>query len=117
VTGPRQTIGKNAGIYGSDNTYSYHNIVTQYYSAANYQYDATSEMPYLANATAFGPGNGCNFLSYEDAQSIAAKGAYVRRNGLAGTIIWNIGEGYVPEQPGEENALLDAVSAAFQPTN
>jgi chitinase len=117
VTGPRQTIGKNAGIYGSDNAYSYHNIVTQFYSAANYVYDATSEMPYLANAIAFGPGNGCNFLSYEDEQSIAAKGAYVRRNGLAGTIIWNIGEGYAPEQPGEENALLDAVNAAFQPTN
>jgi chitinase len=117
VTAARQTIGKNAGIYGSDNTYSYHNIVTQYYSAANANYDMPAQMPYLANATAFGPGSGCNFLSYEDAQSIAAKGAYVRRNGLAGTIIWNIGEGYVPEQIGQENALLEAVNAAFQPTN
>ena len=117
VTAARQTIGKNAGIYGSDNTYSYHNIVTQYYSLANYHYDMPAQMPYLANATAFGPGNGCNFLSYEDAQSIAAKGAYVRQNGLAGTIIWNIGEGYVPEDVGQENALLEAVNAAFQPTN
>jgi chitinase len=117
VTGPRQTIGKNAGIYGSDNTYSYHNIVTQYYAAANYYYDMAAQAPYLANASAFGPGNGCNFLSYEDAQSIAAKGAYVRQNGLAGTIIWNIGEGYVPELAGQENALLEAVNAAFQPAN
>jgi len=117
VTAARQTIGKNAGIYGSDNAYSYHNIVTQYYSLANYHYDLPAQAPYLANATAFGPGNGCNFLSYEDAQSIAAKGAYVRRNGLAGTIIWNIGEGYVPEDVGQENALLETVNAAFQPTN
>jgi chitinase len=115
VTGPRQTIGKNAGIYGSDNTYSYHNIVTGYYSLANYYYDLPAQASYLANASAFGPGNGCNFLSYEDEQSIAAKGDYVRRNGLAGTIIWNIGEGYVPEDVGHENALLDAVNAAFQP--
>jgi chitinase len=116
VTAARQNIPNGAGIYGSDNSYSYHNIVTQYYSAPDYHYDATADMPYLANAAAFGPGNGCNFLSYEDAASIAAKGAYVRRNGLAGTIIWNIGEGYVPEQPGQENALLEAVNAAFQPT-
>jgi hypothetical protein len=56
-------------------TYSYHNIVAQYWSAANYHYDAIAEMPYLANASAFGPSPGCNFLSYQDAQSIAAKGA------------------------------------------
>lgn len=117
VTAARQTIGKNAGIYGSDNTYSYRNIVTQYWSAANDHYDAVSEAPYLANATAFGPAPGCNFLSYENAASIAAKGAYANRNGLGGTIIWNIGEGYVPEQPGAENALLEAVNAAFGPTD
>lgn len=116
VTATRQTIPSGAGIYGSDNTYSYHNIVTQYYALADYHYDAVADAPYLANATAFGPGNGCNFLSYEDAASIAAKGAYARRNGFGGAIIWNIGEGYVPEQPGQENALLEAVNAAFQPT-
>jgi chitinase len=116
VTAARQTIPNGAGIYGSDNTYSYRNIVTQYWSGANYHYDATAQMPYLASATPFGPGNGCNFLSYEDATSIAAKGDYARRNGLGGAIIWNIGEGYVPEQPGAENALLEAVHTAFAPT-
>jgi chitinase len=117
VTAARQAIGSKAGIYGSDNTYSYHNIITQYYSAANDHYDSVAEAPYLANASAFGPGKGCTFLSYENAQSIAAKGAYARRNGLGGTIIWNLGEGYVPENVGAENALLEAVNAAFQPTN
>ena len=116
VTGPMQTIPNGAGIVGSDNTYSYRAIVTQYYSDANFQYDSAAEQPYLANATAFGPAPACNFLSYEDATSIAAKGAYVRRNGLGGTIIWNIDEGYVPENVGAENALLDAVGAAFAPT-
>ncbi|HSE13196.1 MAG TPA: glycoside hydrolase family 18 protein [Rudaea sp.] len=116
VTGPRQTIGPTASRNNDDNTFTYHNIVTQYYSAPNYQYDATSEMPYLGSASAFGPGN-CNFLSYENAQSVTAKGNYVNRNGLAGTIIWTIGEGYVPEQAGQENALLDAVNAAFHPGN
>ncbi len=116
VTGPRQTIGGDASVNDDDNTFTYHDIVTQYYSAANYHYDATSQMPYLGSSTAFGPGN-CNFLSYESAQSVTAKGEYVNRNGLAGTIIWTIGEGYVPEQAGQENALLDAVNAAFKPAN
>ena len=115
VTGPRQIIGAGAGIIGSDNTYSYHNVVTQYYSAANYNYDVTADAPWLGSATPFGP-NGCNFLSYENAPSVAAKGAYATRNGLGGTIIWTIGEGYVPENVGQENALLDAVNAAFHPT-
>ena len=117
VTGPRQTIPGGAGIIGSDNTYSYHNIIAApYYSAANYHYDTTADAPWLGSSTPFGP-NGCNFLSYEDAQSVSAKGAYARRNGLGGTIIWTIGEGYVPEQVGQENALLQAVGAAFQPSN
>ena len=117
VTAPRQTIPNGAGITGSDNTYSYHNIITGYYSATNYHYDATADAPYLANATLFGSTPKCNFLSYEDATSIAAKAAYVHRYGLGGTIIWNIGEGYVPEQPGQENALLESVGTAFEPTN
>jgi len=116
VTGPRQTIGKNASRNNDDNTFTYHNIVTQYYSAANEHYDTSAEMPYLASPTAFGPGN-CNFLSYENTQSVTAKGDYVNRNGLAGTIIWTIGEGYVPEQAGQENGLLETVKAAFKPTN
>jgi len=115
VIGPRQTISPGAGIIGSDNTYSYHNIMTQYYSAANYHYDATADAPWLGSSTPFGP-NGCNFLSYENAQSVAAKGAYATRNGLGGAIIWTLGEGYVPENVGQENALLEALSAAFHPT-
>jgi len=96
--------------------FSYHNIVTQYYAAARYHYDAIAEMPWLGSASTFGPAN-CNFVSYENAQSVSAKGDYVNRNGLGGTIIWTIGQGYVPEQAGQENALLEAVSAAFRPTN
>jgi len=115
VTGPRQVIGAGT-IVGSDNTFSYHNVVMSYYSVANYQYDTISEMPWLGSTTAFGP-SGCNFLSYENPQSVAAKGAYARRNGLGGTIIWTIGQGYVPEQIGQQNALLDAVGAAFHPSN
>jgi chitinase len=116
LSAPRQPVVGGAQVVGSDNTYSYHNIVTSYYSLANYHYDVAAESSYLGSATAFGPvGKKCNFLSYEDAASIAAKGAWSNRNGLGGTIIWNIGEGYVPEQVGSENALLQSVHDAFLP--
>ena len=119
VTAPRQVIGAGT-IFGSDNTFSYSNIVTQYATpanAANYHYDSTAEMPWLGSAAGIGP-NACNFLSYEDPTSVAAKGAYANRNGLGGTIIWTIGQGYISTaSAGQQNALLDAVSTAFRPTH
>jgi chitinase len=53
-------------------------------------------------------------VTYEDAQSIAAKGAWVKAQGLGGAIIWTINEGYVPTaSPGAQNPLLDAMRANF----
>ncbi len=54
-------------------------------------------------------------MSYEDATSIAAKGAWVKAQGLGGTIIWAIGEGYVPSGATveEQNPLLEAMRTAF----
>ena len=77
------------------------------------QWDATASMPYLGSVNAFGPQQ-CNFLSYDDEQSIAAKGAWARRNGIGGTIIWTIGQGHIPERPaGQRDPLLQAIKAAF----
>jgi chitinase len=35
------------------------------------------------------------YLTYDDEQGIAEKGAYVRNNGLGGAIIWTISQGYL----------------------
>lgn len=110
VSGPGQAGG---WVVASDNTLSYRNIVQSYYSPARRQWDAAAQVPYLAAAQAFGPQQ-CTFLSYDDEQSVAAKGAWLRRNGYAGTIIWTIGQGYFAElPPGQRNPLLQAVKAAF----
>jgi hypothetical protein len=46
---------------------------------------------------------------YDDAQSIAEKGAYFRSKGLGGVIVWRINRGYTSSQ----NPILDAVRTSF----
>ena len=79
VTGAHQTGGSEIA---DDNTMSYANIMSGYYSAARYQYDGAAQAPWLGSSTAFGPAAGpkCNFVSYEDPASVAAKGSYVLAN-------------------------------------
>ena len=115
VSAAHQTGGNEIA---DDNTMSYANIMSNYYSPARYQYDAAAQAPWLGSATAFGPGAGpkCNFVSYEDPSSVAAKGSYALAHGLGGTIIWTIAEGHRTDVSGaQQDALLDAVKAAFRP--
>ena len=110
VTGPHQDGGS---VVADDGSMSYANIVTGYYSPSLRVWDATARVPYLSSAAPIGAA-GCTFLSYEDAQSIAEKGAYVRALGLGGTIIWTISQGHIASLPlGQRDPLLTAVRAAF----
>lgn len=110
VTGPHQDGGS---IAANDGTMSYANIATDYYSAAVAAWDASAHVPYLSSAAPLGAA-GCNFVSYEDAASIAEKGAFVRAQGLGGTIIWTISQGHLAGAPaGQRDPLLDAIRAAF----
>lgn len=110
VTGPRLFGGT---LVASDNVLSYRNIMTSYYTAAARQWDAAASMGYLGSAAPLGPQQ-CNFLSYDDAQSIAAKGAWLRRQGLGGAIIWTIGQGHIPTLPaGQRDPLLQAIKSSF----
>lgn len=80
VTGPRQDGGS---ISDSDGTMSYANIATKYPVATKRFWDTLAHVPYLSSATPMGP-QSCNFVSYDDEQSIAEKGAYARAKGLGG---------------------------------
>jgi chitinase len=109
-TGPRQAVG--SGIVAEDNTMSYRNIVTNYPTAAR-QWDDVAKAAYLSFPTATGP-QGCTFVSYEDAQSAAAKGAYVRGAGLGGAIVWTIAQGHLPSAPeGQRDPVLRAAYDAL----
>lgn len=112
VTGPHQNGGS---ISDSDGTMSYANIVAQYPVATNRMWDTLARVPYLSSVAPIGP-QGCNFVSYDDAQSITEKGAYARAQGLGSVIIWTIGQGHIASLPaGQRDPLLAAVRSAFTP--
>lgn len=98
-------------LVASDGAMSYRSIVQLYQPAMARSYDAAAEAPWLGSAMAQGP-QGCTYVPYEDAESIAAKGAWVRQQGLGGTIIWTIAQGHLPGASAPD-PLLDAVREAF----
>jgi chitinase len=110
VTGPHQDGGS---IASGDGTMSYANIIENYYTPAVRAWDASALVPYLSSVVPLGA-QACTFVSYEDEQSIAEKGAFVRAQGLGGTIVWTISQGHLADRPlGQRDPLLDAIRAAF----
>jgi GH18 family chitinase len=115
VTAPLQPLGAGTSQGNSDNEMSFTRIRTVYWDAAARHWDDAAKAPYLSFAAGKGPQN-CNYISYEDEQSIAEKGAFVRAQGLGGAIIWTIGEGHLPGAPaGSRDPLLRAAHDAIQP--
>lgn len=113
VTAPDQALGAST-VSASDGfgNMSYRDLVTTYLPVGTRQWDTGALVPYLTLTTA-NPHN-CTYVTYEDAQSIAAKGAWVKAQGLGGVIIWTINEGYLPSAAGgARSPLLDAMRTSF----
>jgi chitinase len=111
--GPDQALGAST-VAASDGfgNMSYRDILTAYESATARHWDTTALVPYLA-LSGSNP-HACTYVTYEDAQSIGAKGAWVKAQGLGGAIVWTINEGYVPSAAsGAQNPLLDAMRASL----
>jgi chitinase len=115
LTGPRQTVGSGVTMLAGDNAMSYANIMSQYYLSTARVWDDAAKVPYLSFTTPRGPQQ-CNFVSYEDEQSVTAKGAYVRGAGLGGAILWTVGQQHLPNQPvGSQDPLLKAAYSSIVP--
>ena len=115
ATGPRQTIGSGVTLVASDNSMSYANIMSTYFDATKRVWDDLAKVPYLSFTTAKGPQQ-CNFVSYDDEQSIGEKGAWVKANGLGGAIVWTIGQGHMPNAPaGSQDPVLKAAYNSIVP--
>jgi chitinase len=110
VTGPRQLTNGGDIFSDADSHMSYKYIASTYVPNMTRTYDAVAKAPWLANGgAAVGP-DSCTYVTYEDAASIADKAAWVRTNGLGGTIIWTIGEGHLSSG---NDPLLEATRIAF----
>jgi len=96
VTAPDQPLNGST-IVADDGTMSYAHIMSAYYAQNVAQFDSLAQVPYLSFTSAHGP-EGCTYISYDDEQSIAAKGSYVKSNGLGGVMQWEINEGYTNGQ-------------------
>lgn len=93
-------LGAN-GKPQSNGTYSYQKIIAELLPSGRYtrHWDAAAKVPWLFD--------GDEFISYEDPESIALKGQYVKQHGLAGAMFWE----YTEDQ---SHALLDALSLSLQ---
>lgn len=121
VTGPYQDTDFAASRYG-DNALSYSNIMRYIHSGAAYRWDDAARVPYFSFSTpalfavpGFFNDLKTTFLTYENEQSIAEKGSYLRTNNLGGVIIWTISQGYLEwKTTGERDPLMKAIVKAFR---
>jgi chitinase len=108
VTGPDQALNGST-LVASDGAISYANIMTEYYSPSARQWDSLARVPYLSFSSPHAP-DGCTYISYDDEQSIAEKGAYMKAKGLGGVIEWDLNEAYLSSAAaGQRNPLLKAI--------
>jgi chitinase len=113
VTGPGQTIG-GADIVATDSDMSFITITRGgFYVPAYLNRDNIAKVPYFSYPNPMGD-EGCTYITYEDATSIAEKGQWARSQGLNGAIVWTINQGHDPSAlAGQKDALLRATRQAF----
>lgn len=107
ITAPNQSL-TGASWTGGDNQLPYSTIMKSYYSTALDKWDATALASYLSNGSSFGPG-ACTYLTYESAQSVTAKGQFVKAKGMGGIMFWTIDQQFMSTAAaGQQNPLITA---------
>lgn len=117
VTGPRQAIA-GSDFEANDVALRYSVLVEKgYLSNGTYHWDAEARVGYRSYGgagyvPAIDPASTpAGFLSYENEQSILAKGAWVRETGVGGAIVWTLNYGWLHGP--QTNPLLAAVKQGF----
>ncbi len=117
VTGPRQSL---AGMQGWMNNGDWMNYTQRLVAdnafgqpGATYHWDDVAKQSYITYAQPWWRSSDTpvTYLSYEDERSIAAKGQWVREQGLGGTLVWTVNYGYLPQQ--NANPQMQATKQAF----
>lgn len=118
IDGPREYDADNDTFEFQDAALGYAELVRKgYLSHGSLEWDEEAQSTYRlydgdGYIPAVDPGSApAGMLSYEDERSIAAKGAWVRDQGVGGTILWTLNYGWLPGAG--TNPLLDATAEAF----
>ncbi|MNV15822.1 Glycosyl hydrolases family 18 [compost metagenome] len=117
VTGPRQSLnGMQGWMNNGDWENNYQRLVQDNAfgrTGAIYHWDDVAKQGYITYSPPWnrGPNTPVTYLSFEDERSIAAKGQWVREQGLGGTLVWTINYGYLPQS--SSNPQMQAVKQAF----
>lgn len=124
ISAPHQNANESE-IVGGDNQYP----LSKFYAAGSIyatsnkesevKFDAAAAEPYLTFSSPRRDPN-CNantqYISYENEDSLKAKGAFSKKNGYGGIIIWTIQQGWLPVNSAEgrkPNALMQALKKGF----
>jgi GH18 family chitinase len=117
VKGPRQSLdGMQGWMNNGDWENNYQRLVQDNafgQPGAAYRWDDVAKQGYITYSQPWnrGPNTPVTYLSFEDERSIAAKGQWVREQGLGGTLVWTINYGYLPQS--SSNPQMQAVKQAF----
>lgn len=84
-------------------SFDYRDLVVNYVGTFERFWDDTAQVPWLYDA------DSGVMISYDDAESIAGKAAYVREHGLGGIMVWELGT------DDDAATLLTAVAAGLNP--
>jgi len=107
ITAPKQTWATAPALDALSYQALAGSITTQ-----NYRWDSAAQVPYLSVDNTGSASD--NFIAYENAQSIAAKVNFAKTNGLGGWIIWELSNGYIPNQTPNQPLLMAILSAPVQ---
>ena len=107
ITGPRQNWTTTPSV-----VQTYYQSLASLITSSNYNWDTSAQVPYLSINT--GNTSTDQFITYDDAQSVAAKVNYAKSKALGGWIIWELVGDYFPTQTPTQ-PLLDAIKNAMGP--
>src|SRR3989344_4190649 len=117
VTGPRQSLqGMQGWMNNGDWMNFYQRLVEDNafgQPGATRHWDEVAKQSYITYTQPWWRSGDTpvTYLSYEDEHSIAAKGQWVREQGLGGTLVWTVNYGYLPRQ--NANPQMQAVKQSF----
>lgn len=91
--------------------FGYKDMMENVFKKEYYRWDDKAKMSYLSIDNEGSEND--EFWSYNDERSCFEKMNYVKENGLGGVIIWEIGNGYLKDQPADQHLpQLDALYRA-----